>query len=334
MLPAVSVLLPVRNESRFLPAALASLQRQTLTDWELVAVDDGSTDATSAILAETARRDRRVRVLSRPPEGLVAALNAGLEACRAPLVARMDGDDVCHPQRLALQEKALRKNPALDLLACGVRHFPRPTLQEGMQYYERWLNGLLCHGEIARDLYVESPFAHPSVLFRRKAVLATGGYRDLGWPEDYDLWLRMARHGARFGRLPQTLLYWRDRPERLTRTAPHCSPQAFRDCKVHHLKKYYLRGEAEVTLWGAGIEGKAWRKALQAEGIKVDRWVEIDPRKIGQTIHGAAVVTPDALRPGSGKVLVTIGARGARQQVRERAEGLGLKEGKDFVCVT
>ena len=130
--PRVSILLSVRNEAQFLPVALASLFRQTMTSWELVAVDDGSSDATPAILADAVRRDPRVRVVSSPGRGLVAALNAGLAACRAPLVARMDGDDVSHPRRLELQAAAFVADPALGLVACAFRHFPRARLRAGV----------------------------------------------------------------------------------------------------------------------------------------------------------------------------------------------------------
>lgn len=334
MAPRVSVLMPVRNEQRHLPAALASLQRQTLRDWELVAVDDGSTDQTAQILAAAARRDRRIRVLNRKPTGLVRALNAGLAACRSDLVARLDGDDICHPQRLERQVQALENSAETLLVASRVRHFPRPRLQAGMRAYEQWQNALLQDGDIRRDLFVESPFAHPSVLYRRRAVLAVGGYRDLGWAEDYDLWLRLAETPGRFLRLPETLLFWRDRPERLTRTGAHCSAAAFRACKIHHLQATALAGVTEVTLWGAGMEGKAWRQVLRASGIAVRRWVEVDRRKIGQTIHDAPVVPIEELRPGKGPVLVTIGARGARCQVRQWAAHRGLRETRDFWCVT
>lgn len=332
--PAVSILLPVRNEERHLPAALASLFRQSFSDWELVAVDDGSTDGTGSLLAEAARRDRRVRLLRRPPEGLVPALNAGLAACRAPLVARMDGDDVCHPRRLERQLAHLSAHPGAGLVACAVRHFPRPQLRGGMAAYEAWQNALIDHDTILRDLFVESPFAHPSVLFRREVVERAGGYRQMGWAEDYDLWLRLARDGVRFARLPEVLLFWRDRPERLSRTAAACSLTAFRACKAHHLRQGFLRETVEVTLWGAGLEGKAWRQALAAEGVRVGRWLEVDRCKIGQRIHGAPVVGIEALRPGDGPVLVTIGARGARAQVRAFAAKAGLVEGVDYLCVT
>lgn len=332
--PRVSILLPVRNEERLLPAALASLFRQTLTDWELVAIDDGSTDTSGAILDAAAAADRRVRVLHRPQHGLVAALNDGLANCRAPLVARMDGDDICHPRRLERQAAFLDANPEVTLVACRVRHVPRQTLTEGMRAYEGWQNGLLTHADIVRDLYVESPFTHPSIMFRRQAVLALDGYRDRDWPEDYDLWLRMALAGARFARLPEELFYWRDRPQRLTRTGGAYSLEAFRACKAHHLRRTFLAGIDGVTLWGAGIEGKAWRRTLLAEGVAVERWIEVDPRKVGQTIHGAPVAGIDTLKPGSGRLLITVGAKGARAQVRAFAEQAGLVEGEDFVCVT
>ncbi|MDT8440301.1 MAG: glycosyltransferase [Desulfuromonadales bacterium] len=333
-MPRVSILLPVRDEERLLPAALKSLARQTMQDWELIAVDDGSSDGTATILARAARKDARIRVLQRPPAGLVAALNHGLAVCRAELVARMDADDICDPRRLELQVAQLEHEPTTTLLACRVRHFPRSAIRGGFLAYEAWQNSLLTHAEIVRDFYVESPFAHPSVVFRRRAVEAVGGYRDMGWAEDYDLWLRLKLAGARFARRPETLLYWRDRADRLSRTGDHCTLAAFRACKVHFLCRDYLAGTDRVTLWGAGKEGKAWRLALAGQGIAVERWIEIDRNKIGQTIHGAPVVDLQQLTAGQGKILITVGAKGARQQIREFAAARGLHEGDDFLCVT
>jgi glycosyltransferase involved in cell wall biosynthesis len=333
--PTVSILLPVRNEERFLPAALASLFRQTLTSWELIAVDDGSTDETPAILNEASHRDPRVRVLRPSRRGLVTALNAGLDACCAPFVARMDGDDISHPRRLEIQADFLADNPTVGLVACSFRHFPRHHLRSGMLAYEEWQNGLASHDTILRDLFVESPFVHPSVMFRKDAVLAVGGYRDLGWAEDYDLWLRLASTGIRFGRIPLNLFFWRERPERATRTMSEYSGEAFRECKVHHLKKGFLNGKSEVVLAGAGLEGRAWSRALHKEGIRIVLWVDVDPRKVGRNLHGAPVISHLDLTAGNGtKVLATVGTRGARKQLRQWAERAGFTEGLDFLCVT
>ena len=332
--PVVSILMPVRNEAHFLPAAIVSLQRQTFTDWELVAVDDGSSDCTRTILDSAAENDPRIRVTASPGQGLVPALNHGLSLCRADFVARMDGDDICHPKRLEDQYRFLNDHPDIGLVACNFRHFPRHQLKSGMIGYEEWQNGLLTHEQICRDLFVESPFVHPSTMIRRHVLASVAGYRDLGWAEDYDLWLRLAAAGIRFASLPQTLFFWRDRPERSTRTMQEYTMEAFRRCKVHHLRNGFLRDASEVTLVGAGLEGRAWRKVLDSVGIAVKRWVDLDPRKVGRTLHGAPVVPPAAVKPGSGPMLVTIGVRGARAQVRDWATAIGLVEGVDFLCVT
>lgn len=332
--PTVSILLPVRNEARHLPAALASIFAQTLTDWELVAVDDGSTDGTPQLLAAAAARDSRVRPMANPEPGLVAALNHGLAACRAPLVARMDGDDVCHPRRLATQVALLEAEPRVGLVACRFRHFPRHHLRVGMLAYEEWQNSLNSHEAIIRDLFVESPFVHPSVLVRREVVEAVGGYRDLGWAEDYDLWLRLAAAGVRFARTDDPLFYWRDRPERATRTMTEYTAEAFRACKAHHLQRGFLAGVDKVVLAGAGLEGRAWCRTLAAAGIGVACWVDVDPRKQGRQLHGAPVLPPDGVTPANGKMLITIGTRGARGGIRQWATRAGFCEGSDYVCVT
>jgi glycosyltransferase involved in cell wall biosynthesis len=332
--PKVSILLPVRNEARHLPAALKSIFSQTMKSWELVVVDDFSADETPRILAEAARSDHRVRVVRSPGRGLVSALNFGFGECRASLVARMDGDDISHPRRLELQTAALDSDPGVGLVACSFRHFPRHQIRKGMLAYEAWQNSLISHDEILMDIFVESPFVHPSVMFRKEAIVGVGGYRDMGWAEDYDLWLRLAGAGVRFARLPETLFFWRERPERATRNLPEYTQEAFRACKAHHLRNNFLRGENEVILAGAGVEGRGWRRALAAEGIGISLWVDVDPRKIGRTLHGAPVLGPADVSPGKGKMLLTVGTPGARDGLRMWAGKAGFREWEDFICVT
>jgi len=332
-MPGISILMPIRNEERYLQTALDSIYRQTCADWELVAVDDGSSDKTALILDEAARKDGRVRIIRREGGGLAAALNAGLEACRAPLVARMDGDDVCHPQRLEQQAAYLAAHPDTGLVASNFRHFPRAGLKQGMIDYELWQNGLADHSLIIRDLLVESPFVHPSIMTRLAILEKMGGYHDSNWPEDYDLWLRMAAAGVRFARLPQTLLFWRDHPERATRTMDEYAAHAFRACKCHHLLSGFLQDVTDVVIAGAGLEARAWQRLLAAAGVTVSTWLDVDPRKIGRILHNAPVISPEELRLKDRKMIVAIGVRGAREQFRSVATGRGWQEGMDFVCV-
>ena len=325
--------MPIRNEERYLRATLDSLYRQTFPNWELIAVDDGSSDGTVMILAEAVRVDTRVHVIRRDGGGLVAALNAGLKACRAPLIARMDGDDICHPRRLELQAAFLNADPEIGLVASNFRHFPRTGLKQGMIDYESWQNGLTDHALVIRDLLVESPFVHPSIMTRRSILENLGGYQDNGWPEDYDLWLRMAAAGVTFARLPQPLLFWRDHPERATRTMNEYAADAFRSCKCHHLLNGFLIDAQDVVIAGAGQEARAWQRLLAAKGVTVSTWLDVDPKKIGRILHNAPVISPRELHLNGRKMIVAIGVRGAREQFRSVAEKRCWQEGMDFVCV-
>ena len=202
-LPAISVLLPVFNAERYLRAALESVLAQTFTDLECVIVDDGSTDTSPTILAQHAAHDDRIRIIRQENMGIVAALNRGLAECSAPLVARMDADDICLPQRLATQLDYLDRHPevvavgtAFQLIsAAGV---PGPVVQHPTSAEA-----------IRRGLQSGNRLGHPTVLMRRDAVIAAGGYREaLRHAEDYDLWTRLAE-GHPLANLPGCLLLYR-----------------------------------------------------------------------------------------------------------------------------
>lgn len=334
--PRVSVLLPVRDAAPWLDAALASLSRQRLTDFEVVTVNDGSTDGSGAILDRWTTRDHRFRVIHQGPLGLVPALNRGLEACRAPLVARMDADDISHPHRLELQAERFGQRPEVGVVSCLVRHFPDSAVARGFRLYEAWLNSLTSHDEMVRERFVESPLSHPSVMVRREILTAAGGWRDEGWAEDYDLWLRLFADGVTFSKIERPLFFWREHEERLTRTDGRYSVPSFLRCKAHFLAKGPLTDAEPVILWGAGQTGRRLSKFLREEGMSIDAVVDIDPAKIGGTLRGIEVIAPDdlpaRLTPGT-VVLAAVASRGARELIRERLVALGLDEGRSFWCV-
>ncbi len=333
--PSVSVLLPVRDAAPHLAACLRSLARQTLTDHEVVAVNDGSRDGSAVLLEDWAARDPRLRVLHLKPSGLVATLNAGLEACRAPLVARMDADDVSHPRRLELQEALLAADPGVGVASCLVRQFPWREVGEGGRIYERWLDSLVTHDEMARERFVEAPLAHPSATVRRRVLVDAGGYRDLGWPEDYDLWLRLFERGARFAKVDRVLYFWREHQDRLTRSDPRYATDAFLRCKAHFLGRGPLAGASRVVVWGAGRTGRRLSRYLVEEGVQIAAFVDIDPAKVGRSVRGRQIVAPAQLSPllGPGTVvLAAVASRGARDLIRARLHALGLTEGESYWC--
>jgi glycosyltransferase involved in cell wall biosynthesis len=330
----VAVLLPARDAAPTVRAAVRTVLRQRARDLELVAVDDGSADGTAAILAREAERDPRVRVLRTEGIGIARALNLALAATDAPFVARMDADDLAHPLRLELQLEALDADPALAAVGARVRAFPRRTVREGMARYVAWLNGLVTPALVERDLFVEAPLVHPAALLRRGPLDALGGWRDGPFPEDYDLWLRIAEAGGALVNLPRLLLAWRESPSRLTRTDARYALPRHRALKARALARTWLAGRREVALWGAGETGKGTADALAAEGIRPALFVEVDPRKIGRTVRGAPVVGVDALPRARGlPLLVAVGAPGARDLIRAELLRHGWVEVRDFRCV-
>jgi glycosyltransferase involved in cell wall biosynthesis len=307
-----------------------------LTEFEVIAVDDGSDDGSAAKLAAVAARDKRVRQLPSPRRGLVPALNHGLATARGDLIARMDADDRMHPQRLERQFRHLQRCPRTDVLGSRVRVFPEDRLTEGIREYISWLNGCITAESIARDIYLESPLAHPSVMFRRRTVREAGGYREGPFPEDYDLWLRLNAAGKRLEKLPGILLDWRDGPVRTSRTDPRCSREAFDRLRARYLAKdpRLLANRENLAIWGAGRTTRKRVMHLLGQGFKPVAWIDIDPRKIGNSLDGVPVVAPEWLdRPERLFVLSYVAAHGARPLIERALENLGYRKGQDYLNV-
>jgi hypothetical protein len=330
--PPLSVLLPARDAGPFLADALGSLRAQSFADFELVAVDDASTDQTGALLADAARRDERIRIVRGPGRGISAALNAGLAQCRGELVARMDADDLALPQRFERQIGLLAQRPELAAVGSQVEIFPREAMTDGLKAYESWLNALTSPEAIRRDRFVESPLVHPAAMIRTEALRAAGGWRDEGWPEDWALWLELLARGHSLGNVPEVLLRWRDRPDRLTRVHPSYAPEAIVRLKARYLAQGPLAA-GRCVLWGAGKTGRALSRALATRGVAVERFVDIDPKKIGHQLHGVEVVAPGQLGGYQGVHLVAaVGAKGARELIRAHLSAKGWIEVEQFSC--
>jgi glycosyltransferase involved in cell wall biosynthesis len=198
------VLLPVWNGEVFLAQAIESMLRQTFSSFELIVMDDGSTDRTAAIAEEFASRDDRVRVLRRPHEGLPGTLNAGIAVARGEYVARMDADDISIPERLQKQVAYLDAHPACVALGAWIEVLDEEGRHIGLKRFAT------THHEISAALLrCVSPMAHPTIVVRRDVLRSTGGYDTRRYPsEDLDLWFRLGERGE-LANLAETLLQHR-----------------------------------------------------------------------------------------------------------------------------
>jgi len=247
----------------------------------------------------------------------------------------MDADDLSHPERFARQAVFLDQHPDIALVGSRVRGYPREDVREGFAVYLEWQNALLQDEDIRREIFVESPLAHPSVMMRRDDLQEVGGYQEHDWPEDYDLWLRFYLAGKRFAKLPEFLLEWREHPDRLTRQDSRYSLENFLRVKAHYLVRGPLRGKEAVLVWGAGMTGRRLSKHLLRKEAPLTAFIDIDPDKIGRTRRGLPILSPDDLpdwwRSSTNPVvLAAVGARGARRLIRQHLTAIGLQEGRDW----
>lgn len=333
--PTVSAVMPVFNAQHTLANAIESLLHQTEPSLEIVIVDDGSTDQTPRILDQFRRRDERVRVLTRRHAGITAALNTGINAAHGTFIARMDADDESFPERLQLQRRFLEMHPECGLVACQVSYGGNRAVQRGYALYVDWTNSLLKYEDIALNRFVESPFAHPSVMFRKTLIDQFGSYRDGPFPEDYELWLRWLEADVKMWKLPMKLLLWNDPPQRLSRTDPRYHVRAFHQCKAGYLARWLQRNNPHhpfVIVWGAGRESRKRAEYLTGFGVEIAAYIDIDPRKIGKSIHGRRVLSAAQVPPpGTAFIVSFVSSRGARNDIRQQLAAGGWIEGRDFV---
>ena len=325
--PAVSVVVPCFNGADTLAGAIESIQAQTLDDWELIVFDDGSTDGSIDIARRCAAGDLRIRLIESPHVGIVEALRLACGEAAGDFIARMDADDVAHPDRLAKQLRLMHDEPELAICGTQVR-MTGPRIAFGRRRYQTWINALVTDEAMMRELFVECPIPHPTFLIRRTAFEEVGGYEDRGWAEDYDLCMRLFLAGKRFGKVPEPLLDWTESPTRLSMRDPRYAPERFRALKRHYLFQTYL-GDRPFYQWGAGEVGKAWlREWDEHRPVAV---VDINPRKIGRVIHGVPVIAPEGLPgPGAGYIVIAVGAPDARDEIRQRLVPRGYLECDHF----
>jgi glycosyltransferase involved in cell wall biosynthesis len=320
--------MPVYNAEASVFQTLESLRAQTFQPLEIIVVNDGSTDGTLKILQ--AQKD--IHLINRPHRGIVPALNDGLAAAQGEYIARMDADDLCHPNRIGQQVAHLDKFPTLGMVGSRVEFGGDREQHKGYAGYVNWINTLIDPDEIALSRFIESPFAHPSMMFRRKLVEQFGNYRNGPFPEDYELWLRWMANGVKAGKVDQKLITWNDPPTRLSRTDERYSVDAFYRMKADYLFQWLEQHNPhhpEVVVWGAGRVTRKRAAILQNCGLKITQYIDLKKRVLDcgtPVIHHEDIPSPESCF-----ILPMVGNRGARSKIRAFLKERGFTEGRNCI---
>ncbi len=331
MIPRVSVVLPFCNAEATLSRAIESIVCQTFPYWKLLLINHASTDDSVAIADRWCAQDQRITVLHEHRPGLVHALNTGLAHVRTQLTARMDADDVSHPERLIRQTEALR-DESLAAVGCRVRYCATHP-QPGMQAFVDWTNKQLTSSDIRRNRFVESPLVHPSMMFRTSVVKRYGAYRHGDFPEDYELWLRWLSHGLHIAKCADVLLDWYDKPTRLSRTHLRYRPEAFYQVKTEYLARWLAQHNPfhpRVVVWGGGRKSRQRVRLLEGHGIVVEAIIDVVPAK---TSVYPCIFYQDLAPPGEYFILSYVGNRGRREEVSQFLLQREYQEEVDFLLV-
>lgn len=324
----ISVVMPVYNAEHSIAQALESLRAQTCEPAQIIVVNDGSTDSTPNILAH----QHGIEWIDRPHEGIVAALNAGLSATAGDYIARMDADDLCHPERLQCQADYLDAHPEIGLVGCRVGFGGNREQKKGYATYVDWTNSLTTPDQLALNRFIESPFAHPSVMFRRELIHQFGAYRDGSFPEDYELWLRWMASGVKMAKLSKELLTWNDPPNRLSRTDPRYNMDAFYQTKADYLAQWLRENNPHhpnIVVWGAGRITRRRAHFLTKLGIHITHYIDLKTRALScgtPVIHHTEISGPQSCF-----ILPMVSNRGARKKIRIFLAQRGFIEGRNTI---
>ena len=326
--PAISVILPYFNVQQTLVRCIQSILKQTFEDFELILVDNNSTDDSAQIAGSFSKTDHRIKLVSESRQGVAFASNRGFQLAQGRFLARMDADDEMRPNRLEVQLAHLQSDEQVDLIG-GQVAYQGPEENTGFRHYVDWSNRLLSPDDLFMNRFVELPMVNPTFMFRRSSWVKYGSYRDGDFPEDYELFLRWMDQGARVSKVPEVVLDWHDLPERLTRTHPHYEEEAFFKIKALYLSKWLKQNleKKSIWAWGAGRVSRRRSAYILYHGLKIAGYIDVVPKNLTLPCVHFEDIPP----PGKQFILSYVGNRGKRDEIRQFLQSRGYVEGVDFI---
>ena len=322
--------MPAKNTATFLDSCLNSILQQTELYWELIAVDDHSTDSTWQILQAFAKKDKRIKVLQNDGKGIIDALRLAYKNSQGQLITRMDSDDIMRPEKLATLKNQLVQKGVGHLATGQVQYFSATELGDGYQKYQNWLNGLTAKGNNFQEIYKECVIPSPCWMTHRRDMDKCQAFLPNRYPEDYDLCFRFYENGLTVIPNNQILHEWRDYPNRTSRTDKNYADNRFLDLKVHYFLKLEQDKKRPLVLWGAGKKGKLI--ARQLIEAKIDfHWVCNNEKKIGKDIYGQLLLPFNVLQKWEQpQIIISVAGDLAQAEILSYLQNKRLKAGIDY----
>lgn len=328
--PLVSILIPFKNTAVFLPECLNSILAQSYTNWEVLAVDDHSTDASREIVRNYSDKDSRIQLHSNNGKGIIAALRTAYALSKGSFITRMDSDDIMKEQKLASMTSALHSKGKGHLAIGKVSYFSERGISNGYARYESWLNGLTETGMNYTEIYKECVIPSPCWMTYREDLEKCGTFTPERYPEDYDLTFRFYENGLQCIPCSEILHLWRDYATRTSRTSEHYAQNYFLEIKLHYFLQLDRQAHRPLTVWGAGNKGKTIASKLVEKNIAF-YWLCDNPRKIGKKIYGQELSHYHKLtqleEPQS---IITVANEEAQEMIYSYLSTLGQKTMKDY----
>ncbi len=326
----VSILIPYKNTAGYITDCLDSILAQTYTNWEVIAINDHSTDASYEIVQEYAQQDARIKTYINSGNGIIQALRTAYLKSNGLFITRMDSDDVMTKKRISHMARDLTQKGIGHLSVGQVHYFSAEGISNGYERYEKWLNALTEKGINFSEIYKECVIPSPCWMVHRSDLDACGAFESNRYPEDYDLAFRFYATGFQIIPCNEILLLWRDYDARTSRTSEHYAQNYFLDIKLHYFLKLHWDKSRPLAIWGAGKKGKQIAQMLQVE--KVDFiWICDNPKKIGKEIYGVTLKPFQHLtQVANFQTIITVANESEQQDIRNYLYQLEKKPMTDY----
>jgi glycosyltransferase involved in cell wall biosynthesis len=325
--PLVSILMPVRNEGNHLNACIQSICKQDYLHWELIAIDDHSSDDSWAVLKTLQSQDLRIHAYKNEVEGIIPSLQTALSRARGAFVTRMDADDLMLPSKISNLLETLREEKTD--VSTGLVKYAGRKMAGGFLNYEAWVNRQ-DEANFWKDIYYECPLPSPCWMAKTELFRNAMGDPSLIYPEDYFWALWLYAQGASVSKCPRYLHLWRDYDERASRNDPNYADQSFLKLKLQFFLQYDYSTRRKLLLWGAGRKGKQLARKLLYMRIPFE-WTSNNPEKTGKHIYEKKILhEPSEKEWGAHQIILAFSSPGDRQIMKDRLDKQDLKVNEDY----